>query len=123
MSASVEDSVIISTFVIVAWGADGSVAPVQENVIRPAAAETPFERRTVNTSEAYEAVLARTDGEVNVQTGVAGQTNPVKVTSTFPPDEIAVAVDIFTLTLTPVAAVTAFDKVIDAPDMAAAFTI
>jgi len=62
------------------------VAPVQLNVTIPATAETPAFKETDNTSEAKEAVFANADGDVNVQTGVAGHVNPVNPTVILPAD-------------------------------------
>jgi len=82
----------------------GNVAPVQENVTAPAAAVTPAPNVTVNVFAAKAAVFDNADGDVNVQTGVAGHVNPVNPTVILPAAEIVVAVVPLTETVTAVAA-------------------
>jgi len=84
ISASAVVRVLTTTSVLASWAA-GRVAPVQVKVTTPAATAAA-ERVTVKvgatkTEEVGSAVPA---GAVNLQTGVAGQTKPVKVVKIFP---------------------------------------
>jgi len=78
----------------------GNVAPVQLNVTTPAVAVTPAPSVTVNVFAAKAAVLVNADGDVNVQTGVAGHVNPVKPTVIIPAAGIVDAVVPLTVTVT-----------------------
>jgi len=84
----------------------GNVAPVQLNFNKPAVAKTPAFNVTVNVFDAYTAEFANADGDVNVQTGVAGHVNPVNPTVILPAAGIVDAVVPLTVTVTPVAAAT-----------------
>jgi len=80
----------------------GNVAPVQLNVKRPAGAVTPAFNVTVNVFDAKAAVFNNADGDVNVQTGVAGHVNPVNPTVILPAAGIVDAVVPVTETVTAV---------------------
>jgi len=78
----------------------GNVAPVQLNVTIPATAVTPAFNVTVNVFDAKAAVFPNADGDVNVQTGVAGHVKPVNPTVILPAAEIVDAVVALTVTVT-----------------------
>jgi len=77
----------MTIFALLACAA-GNVAPVQLNVIVPAAAVTPAFNVTVNVSPENKAEFDNAEGAVNVQTGEAGHVKPAKVVAILPAAEI-----------------------------------
>jgi len=67
----------------------GKVAPVQLNVTTPAAAVTPAFNVTVNVLDAKAAEFPNADGDVNVQTGVAGHVKPDNTATILPESGIS----------------------------------